>query len=246
MPRRDRDIFAAEYVLGTLPPAERERAATLLEEDQAFAHAVSEWERRLGPLAEAAPPLQPPKELWRRIEVASGLARGARASAPSDPGHQIALLKQRVAAWRLAAVGAAAAAAVAFVLWLGNAGAPLAPPTSGARYVAMLRGTEGQTAFLVTVEPEMERLVIRAMVPGPPPSKSYELWLMRKDGSTPATLGLVPAGEFMTMPVPGRLKDWDLSSGAQLAISLEPRGGAPEGRSMGKIVFAGELVRQTP
>ena len=50
----DRDLLAAEYVLGSLEGEERADAARLLATDPTFARSVVAWQRRLTPLAEIA------------------------------------------------------------------------------------------------------------------------------------------------------------------------------------------------
>jgi anti-sigma-K factor RskA len=70
----DRDMLAAEYVLGTLEGDEAQEAARLLRVDPAFAAAVRAWEARLAPLADTVAPVAPPPELWGRIAAATGTA----------------------------------------------------------------------------------------------------------------------------------------------------------------------------
>jgi len=60
------------------------------------------------------------------------------------------------------------------------------------------------------------------------------------------TLGLVGTGAYAMMDAPVEIDDEMLEKGVKLAISLEPKGGAPAGKSMGPVMFAGLLVKQTP
>ncbi len=53
--RDDIEALAAEYVLGTLDAGERSAAEARLAADMSFRAAVAAWERRLQPLADAAP-----------------------------------------------------------------------------------------------------------------------------------------------------------------------------------------------
>ena len=48
----DIEALAAEYVLGSLDPTERERAERLMARDPAFARLVEDWTKRLTPIAE--------------------------------------------------------------------------------------------------------------------------------------------------------------------------------------------------
>ncbi|GAB4234284.1 MAG: anti-sigma factor [Methyloligellaceae bacterium] len=259
MARRNPDILAAEYVLGTLSPKEREQAQKKRERDKSFDDAVRAWEKRLGTLAETVPAVAPPPSLWRRIADEAGLKAEARAVAEESAASsgwrelvaahvddQIAALQRSLALWRAAAVGAAASAAAIALLWFAGLEPPMVEPPMQTQYVAMLKGDEGHMGFLVTLEPGKKRMMIRSMGAKPPESKAYELWLIKPDGSVPATLGIVPAGDFMVMDVPEQLETAQLSEGSKLAISLESEKGAPSGRSMGPVVFAGELMKLTP
>jgi anti-sigma-K factor RskA len=64
----DRNALAAEYVLGTLTLEERGQAEALLLIDNAFAELVHQWERRLGELNVMVESVEPPADLWKKIE----------------------------------------------------------------------------------------------------------------------------------------------------------------------------------
>ena len=64
----DRDALAAEYVLGTLSLEERGQAEALLLIDTAFVELVHQWERRLGELNVMVELVEPPADLWEKIE----------------------------------------------------------------------------------------------------------------------------------------------------------------------------------
>lgn len=258
MARRNPDILAAEYVLGTLSARERGSAETRREKDKAFARAITEWEKRLGVLGATTPEIKPPASLWRALETEISPADTAAAAATEQnmqnwPAEIVAQVEARMEAlqhtlalWRGAAVGAAASAAAIAILWFGGMEPPMVQPTLKSQYVAMLQGDQGRTGFLITVEPEKHRLMIRSMGMQAPQSKRYELWLIKPDGSEPATLGLVSAGDFIIMDVPDPMKTANLGDGVKLAISLESESGAPSGNAMGPVVFAGKLMKQTP
>ena len=63
------DFSAAEYALGTLDPGERAvmEARRLREPD--LDEAIRAWEARLAPLAEAAGPIEAPRDLLPAIEA---------------------------------------------------------------------------------------------------------------------------------------------------------------------------------
>ncbi len=72
MTDEEAELRAAEYVLGTLDAEERRRIAHDLAHDAGLRRRVADWQRRLTPLAEAAPPEAVPPGLWPAI--AAGLA----------------------------------------------------------------------------------------------------------------------------------------------------------------------------
>ena len=73
----DDEITVAEFCLGTLDAAERSRLNDAIGRDPALDRLVQSWERRLAPLGGALPPVQPPADLWAKIE-----SRIARAGPP--------------------------------------------------------------------------------------------------------------------------------------------------------------------
>ena len=64
----DKDVLAAEYVLGTLGPTERRQAQTLISLDPDFAATVRKWEGRLGELNVLVASVEPPPELSDKIK----------------------------------------------------------------------------------------------------------------------------------------------------------------------------------
>ena len=68
----DQDALAAEYVLGTLAADERDQAEALLAIDPGFAEIVRQWERRLGELNVMVEAVEPPSEVWEKIQAAIG------------------------------------------------------------------------------------------------------------------------------------------------------------------------------
>ena len=61
----DREILAAEYVLGTLHADERTLFASVLAQDPEAQAAVAAWEARLAALGAAVEEVPPPPEVWR-------------------------------------------------------------------------------------------------------------------------------------------------------------------------------------
>ncbi len=253
--KEQEELAAAELVLGTLSPEAALLARALQRRDADFAALVAAWERRLAPLDEATAPMAPPAGLWQRIEQVLA-ERAERKPAQQRLGPErahprglaqegeriIAGLRRRLWRWRLASFASAAAALALFALVLLEPLVPRESPGKGATYVAVLEGQEGKPGFLVTVKTSPPRLLVRSLGMSAPPAKNYELWLIPPD-KAPATLGLVARNEVDKLEMPEKLAPGMLKEGVKLAVSLEPKGGAPAGQPMGPVVFAGELLR---
>lgn len=63
----DRELLAAEYVLGLLDAAQARQVADTITRDSALAASVDAWTARLEPLAALAAPMEPSEALWQRI-----------------------------------------------------------------------------------------------------------------------------------------------------------------------------------
>jgi hypothetical protein len=64
----DDESLAAEFALGTLDAAERRRLRDAMSRDPGLDRLVQSWDRRLAPLSDALPPVEPPDDLLSRIE----------------------------------------------------------------------------------------------------------------------------------------------------------------------------------
>ena len=62
-----RDRLAADYAVGTLRGPARKRMRRLMSDDPSLADSVEDWELRLNLLAESAPAVEPPSDLWSKI-----------------------------------------------------------------------------------------------------------------------------------------------------------------------------------
>jgi len=217
----DRDLLAAEYVLGTLEGEEAAEAAHLLETDAAFAAAVRDWEGRLTPLAAGLPPVAPSPQLWDRIEATT-------ASASPAPVQLVPFaLRRRLLIWQ-ASTGAALAlaASLAAIVVLRS------PPPARVAVLAPMTG--GVPMLLATAEPNG---VLRIRADGTivvPTDHDLELWALGAGDTRPRSLGVLPASGARMVAV--------LSPGTQLLVSLEPRGGSPTGQPTGPVLYGGRLT----
>jgi anti-sigma-K factor RskA len=225
--RDDLDALAGEYVLGTLAPDERRAADARYAADAGFRRAVSAWEIRLQPLADAAGEAAVAPALRERV-----LAGVAQAPGPAATDGNVVMLRRSVRRWQVTAALAAAAAAVLAVVVVTGALRP-APQTE---FVAVLTAGGDAPAFVATVNTEAGTISLRRVADAAPADKSYELWSIAPN-EAPKSLGVVEQASF-TQPLPASPAGDDLT----LAITLEPKGGSPTGAPSGAPIFSGVLV----
>ncbi len=70
MTQEDKEVLAAEYVLGTLDSESRQRMENDFPRDPALRESVHAWEERLARLDQSIAPVEPPPGLWAKIEAA--------------------------------------------------------------------------------------------------------------------------------------------------------------------------------
>ncbi|MBO0739921.1 MAG: hypothetical protein J2P51_00665 [Hyphomicrobiaceae bacterium] len=165
----DIDGLAAEYVLGSLSPAERAQVEARRGGDAALAAAIQAWQVRLGPLSEQAseqaPGLAPPPDLFGRI-----LTRIAEKSGTQRRGADVVPLRAGQARQRrLATVVSALAACLALALvWFERTQpVPIREPTSvscGSRYKDFWEQFDQQKYARISAEQlaGLSRMALRA------------------------------------------------------------------------------------
>jgi anti-sigma-K factor RskA len=211
----DRDLLAAEYVMGSLEGEEQREAERLLADDPGFARSVATWQQRLTPLAAQIAPVTPPAELWRRIEA--GIA----------PDAAIVPFRRRVRFWQSTTAGALAIAAslAAFMLLRQPE-----PPR-----IAVLSPLTGGAPVLMATAERGGGLVVRPTTSiAVPADKDLELWALPQGETRPRSLGVLPPS--------GRQLAAQLGPNTQLLVSLEPKGGSPTGQPTGPVLYAGWLT----
>jgi anti-sigma-K factor RskA len=273
-PEASRDAQAAEYVLGTLDPDEREEAQALIESDPAFAALVRQWERRLGELHALSGGVDPPAAVWDGIKAKlpemppSAVMRLPELPPPPPPPLPPPLpangidLTARMTRWRTVAAATGTMAAVFALLIVTSAFVPTLLPdalrprprvivqmtdTPGPpppRFVAVLQRDASSPAFILTVDIATRNLTVRRVAADREPGKSYELWLVSNKFPAPRSLGLVNGGEFTQS---ANLSPYDPAtiSDATFAVSLEPEGGSPTGMPT-TVLYLGKLIESTP
>jgi anti-sigma-K factor RskA len=171
----ERDISAAEYVIGLLDLEARAAAEALIKRDPGFAALVQAWENRLEDLNEAYEPVPAP-DLLPQLE-ARLFPKPARSTNRWLPA--------------LLGFGLTTAAAVAVVAFLAltpakpTLTAELSAEASPLRYTAALN--------------ENELTLVRLEGSDAQPGKDYELWLIEGD-KAPVSLGVIGATYSIVMP----------------------------------------------
>ncbi len=232
----DDDFAAAEFALGTLTPGERAAMAARRLREPDLDAAIRAWEERLAPLAEAAPPIDPPGDFLPAIEER---LRRAGAYAPqsiptADP--TLVALRRSLRRWR---VGAVAASCVAALLAAGFAARELTRQGAPREYVAILQKDAASPAFEVTVDLDRRELTVRPVAAQAPPGKSYELWIIDAKLGAPRSLGVIggaPRAQSLAV------YDRAIVKNATYAVTVEPPGGSPSGKPSGPPVFVGKLI----
>jgi anti-sigma-K factor RskA len=245
----DVDGLAAEYVVGSLDPAERAQVAARCRTDVTLREAIEDWEKRLGTLADGVPGIEPPAHLYSTI--------ANRLWGKGGELIQIAEaipLRRSARRWRGLAVGAGALAAclALIVVWLFQSSP--GPPTA---FVAELhRSAAGPTAdegarasgppgFVVSLDLAAHTIKVTPVAVRPTQRRSYQLWLTQGGSATPTSLGVVSQSEPTTSAW-RRLATPEELVNATLSVSVEPEGGSPTGLPSGPIVFIGKLVSAAP
>lgn len=233
----DRTTKAGEYVLGTLSAAERADFERQLRRDPSLSREVEAWERRLSPLASRVPAVEPPEAVWSRIAAATAEAPSGRAV--RQPAER---LIDKVAFWRWTSL-ASGAAAIGFAAALAIALLPKAPPADAGRFIAALQSGGGAPPVVVSVDVASNSLAVRSLAATAPADRSYEVWYIG-EGETPRSLGVLDEVGAVIQASLSEIGNFR-AEGAVFAITLEPRGGSPNGAPTGDIVYSGPLVQQS-
>lgn len=231
------DLRAGEYVLGTLPAAERAAVAQQLTYDLALQAAVSAWQERLAPLNQLADPVLPPAALWRRIDASLTPASAPQVNVPREAVRGWRRWWNDLALWRgLAGAGMAAAAVMASVLLTRNL-APEAPP----RFMVVLVAPQDKApGWVVQARSSREVQLIPLGKFEVPPDRALQFWTKADGWSGPVSLGLVQPGQPLHIPLQ-QLPP--LESNQLFELTLEPTQGSPIGKPTGPIQFIGRAVQ---
>lgn len=222
MTDEDRNVLAAEYVLGLASVEERAQVERDLDRDFELRRAVYYWQDRLFPMTRLPDASDPSPALWPRIEK----SLTPPAEVPRGGWWE------SLALWRGLSVAALALAVALGVRFL----APTAAPE---RYLAVLQNDQKTAGWIVEIEARGNvRLVPLAATPVPP-QRALEFWTKAPSATAPTSLGLVPGDRTTEIPA-ARLPS--LEPDTLFELTLEPETGSPIGRPTGPILFVGRAV----
>ena len=231
----EKHLDAAEYVIGTLTPAERAAFDARLEEGGDESRDVAYWTAIMARVSAFLSPVEPPKTIWPRIERQIGTADEPVRTTNNEVSPVVVELAQARASrtrWRFAAIAATLVAAL-LGGWMASEQMQADPGLGDRSYVAVVRANADQPALVVQVDPATGVVTVRSLALSAPEGKSLELWHIPEGGKA-VSAGLVETAQFS-------IKDVEASPGDLFAISVEPVGGAPDGVATGPVVYTGTL-----
>jgi anti-sigma-K factor RskA len=225
---RSRDeIISGEYVLGVLSAEDRRRVEARMAIDKRFAQQVRRWQANLSGFNDDYDEIRPPAALYNRLERRLFLT-------DSEPVGFLTRLWTSVAVWR----GVAAALLLVSVSTVLYQTTGLLPDDADRPLVAELAGPDnGAFNLIAAFDAATGRMTVVPVALKQPEPKSLELWII-EDGKPPQSVGLLPDngnGEIVINADQRHL----FVDGRTIAITVEPFGGAPDGKPTGPVIASG-------
>lgn len=218
--------LVAEYVLGLLDSAEHLRVEKLIADSPALRKERDFWSARFAALDSEFSEVTPPARTWQSIE-----SRLFPAPVRTSWWDSLAL-------WRGITAGALGIAVAAIGFSLVQPAPDSATLTT--QLVAALRA-EGSDVQFVALYDGSGAVRLTALSGSEIPDRDYELWAIQ-GGGAPVSMGIVPVNARSVVELsPAIQSGW--GEGSVLAITLEPKGGAPNGIATGPIVAQGAVTR---
>lgn len=227
----ERELLAAEYVLGTLDASLAEAVRQIAERDAELANAIRLWEDLLFPLSALAPPEAPPRDVWERLQRAMEREVRSQKRAARMQRPRARRWLDSLALWRILAGGFAAATIAALLL---------VPRPDPVAYMTVLQTEREAPAWFVEAAEGGLQLISLSPL-HPEGERVLELWALPPGADSPTSLGIIPPqGVIAIEDLP-----FEPQSGMLIEVSSEPPGGSPEAGPTGPVLFIGEL-RQAP
>ena len=122
---------------------------------------------------------------------------------------------------------------------------PAPPPAPSAQYVALLQGSAGAPAFILTVDAATKNFTVRKVGADAERGKSFELWLISDRLPQPRSLGTIGGSDFTARPVLAGFDAGTINT-ATYAVTVEPAGGSPTGQPTSAPIYTGKLIETVP
>jgi anti-sigma-K factor RskA len=221
--------LAAAHALGTLRGGARRRFEDMARQSPSLRAQILIWQEHFAAMTELQPAQQPRPEVWQRI---SGAIQ--RQEQPAGGDAMFDGLRRAMRLWR----GAALATGFAAITAVGVALQLQARPEI--RYVAVLADEKQAEAMLVTFDQAHRTLILKRLGTfSEGADRSLQLWAL-PPGGTPQSLGVLDRADVVRLPA----REPQIQRVPALAVSLEPKGGAPAGSGpTGPVLFKGALLQ---
>jgi|DewCreStandDraft_2_1066082.scaffolds.fasta_scaffold00117_90 anti-sigma-K factor RskA len=204
--------LAGAFALGALPPDQMQQVRQHLQ--TCLAHPdLAELQQAASALLWAAPEMEPPPALRRRI-----LAAARQQARPSLQTRGIGRWLPALGPYRLAA--ALAMLALALLGW--NLSLLLGGSQGGGQAVVYQVESGGAHGRLVYMPHDKMAVLVLEGLPSLPADKTYQVWAIR--GSQRVSMGLLQVSG--PQPVSASMA-MDISTVDAVAITIEPAGGSP-------------------
>jgi anti-sigma-K factor RskA len=224
-----RNALVAEYVLGLLSSAEHDRVGRLIENDQALRAERDFWVSRFAALNAEFEETPVPAHLYAAIE--------ARAFGDVVKAGRVASFWDSLMVWRGIAAGALAVAVAAIGFNLLQPAPDVSALTI--QLVAALE-EEGSNVKFVALYDGSGNVRLTSLSGEAVPDKDFELWAIQ-GGNNPISMGVIPVSARSAVEIsPEVMAGW--GEGSVLAITLEEKGGSPDGNPHGPIVAKGAVT----
>lgn len=230
---RSRDeIISGEYVLGILSEEDRRRVEARIASDPKFARQVHRWQTNLADFNDDYREVKPSPELYNRIEARLfGVPeQSGRTGVFQAIWGSVHLWRGLTAAAVILAVGIGVADRMTFLT-----ARPAAKPL-----VAELTGMDSPISLIASYDVTSGHLTVTPAALKQEQPKSLEVWLIDEDPKKPPqSLGVLPDNGKGDMQITAALRK-KFTAGKTIAITVEPFGGAPEGKPTGPIIALGK------
>lgn len=232
----DLEVGAAGLALGLFEEAERTDALRLQLADPRFAERVRVWQEKTDRWLEEVDGVEAPAGALSAIEMRLD-NRNPRREAPSVANDQGPTTAWQT--WAISATAASLVLAVGLALAVARPWQSEAAPDSAVSEqtvqpanVAQIMDDAGAPIMSALYDPASGNLSLR-LADFQQPDFGPELWIIPEDG-IPRSLGIMD-NERLTVTLSPRLRSF-LQDGATMAITIEPRAGAPHDAPTGDIL----------